>query len=426
MLEYPLGANIMKKILLTLFLAIFICLPTHSEVIHLSVDDAIDLALENNLDLKSKKKRAEELKQEIKIANALKNPSFQSNLYLARIARGNASQLGLALPIEVGKRGIRKKIAKTNLEIMENEIRASEHNLKIEIMRDYFNVLYSKSVVHILKEREQLFEDMKTISAQKAKGSEIDVMQADMKHQRQLALLNRAKADLLIAQFELNKAMNIKNSDTMYDTIETSLFPKNLAIMNLNLLPYQMIENTAMQYSYALAIADNNILKSEQEITQAKVKLIPDVTVAGGYAYLTGHQDIDSGSYIGIGSDIPLLYQYQPEIKRAKIVLERSKTEKDSFENQLKFTLKEDYNKFKYAKTNMNHYKKILDESRTVLRTYAEQYKKGQCSLLNLLQVETMHQENIREYIGAMRVYYESYLDLMQNVGHDILLSPDL
>lgn len=416
----------MKKIALILFLTIFICLPSYSEVIHLSMEDAIDLALENNLDLKSKKKRAEELKQEIRIANALKNPTFQSNLYLGRIARGNASQIGLALPIEVAKRGIRKKIAKTNLEIMENEIRASEHNLKIEIMKDYFNVLYSKSVVHVLQEREQLFEDMKTIAEKKANSSEIDIIQADMKHQRQIVLLNRAKSDLLIAQFELNKSMNIKNSDTMYDTIETSLFPKNLAILNLNLLPYQMIEDTAMKYSYALAIADNNIIKSEQEITKAKTKLVPDITLAGGYAYLTENHGINTGGYIGVGADIPLLYYYQPEIKRAKIILDRSKVEKDSFENQLKFTLKEDYNEFKYAKTNMNHYKKILDESRTVLETYSEQYKKGQCSLLNLLQVETMHQENIKEYIGAMRVYYESYLDLMLNVGHDILLSPDL
>ena len=46
--------------------------------------------------------------------------------------------------------------------------------------------------------------------------------------------------------------------------------------------------------------------------------------------------------------------------------------------------------------------------------------------LLNLLQVETAHQENVREYIGAIQVYYDAYLNLMQNVGHDILLDNEI
>ena len=42
-----------------------------------------------------------------------------------------------------------------------------------------------------------------------------------------------------------------------------------------------------MKYSYALSIAKSNIDKSKEEITLAKHKRIPDITVAGGYAYQT-------------------------------------------------------------------------------------------------------------------------------------------
>jgi len=419
----------MKKIVITLFLLFSICLPSSSQVVHITLDNAVNLALENNLDLKSKRKKAEELQQEIKIANALKNPRFESNFLIGRVTRGNSSQFGLSVPVEVAKRGIRKKIAQTNLDIVEKEIKASEHDIKIEIMKNYFNILYLKSVVLIFQEREKLFKNLKTIAEQKSKkyvNYDIDILQADMKYKRQLVYLNKAKADLLIAQFKLNDTINIKNSENMYDTIEESLFINDLSLLNLTLLPYQTIEDTAMKYSYSLAIAESNITKSEQEVTQAKRQRIPNLTIGGGTAYQTAHQtggDSLPGAYIAIGADIPILYSYSPDIKKAKIVLERSNIDKDSFENHLRYALKQDYNEFKYAKANMEHYKNILSESQKLMNTYSKRYEKGQTSLQNFIQVETMHQETLKDYIGAAQAYYDSYLNLMHNVGHDILMT---
>lgn len=379
--------------------------------------------------MKSKRKKAEELQQEIKIANALKNPRFESNFLIGRVTRGNSSQFGLSVPVEVAKRGIRKKIAQTNLDIVEKEIKASEHDIKIEIMKNYFNILYLKSVVLIFQEREKLFKNLKTIAEQKSKkyvNYDVDILQADMKYKRQLVYLNKAKADLLIAQFKLNDTINIKNSENMYDTIEESLFINDLSLLNLTLLPYQTIEDTAMKYSYSLAIAESNITKSEQEVTQAKRQRIPNLTIGGGTAYQTAHQtggDSLPGAYIAIGADIPILYSYSPDIKKAKIVLERSNIDKDSFENHLRYALKQDYNEFKYAKANMEHYKNILSESQKLMNTYSKRYEKGQTSLQNFIQVETMHQETLKDYIGAAQAYYDSYLNLMHNVGHDILMT---
>lgn len=422
----------MKKIIFAIiFIIIFTPLSVLAQIEHIALDKAVNIALENNLDLQSKRKKAEELKQDIKIANALKNPQFQSNFLMGKVTRGNSSQFGLAVPVEVGKRGFRKKAALINLKITENEIRAAEHDLKIQVMEAYFNILYMKSIVMILNEREKLFRSMKSIVEAKSKSpgyNNIDVLQNDMKYKKQLVLLNQAKANLLSAQFALNDAMNIKGSEVMYDTKESSLFEKDLAILNINLLPYQTIEDTAMEYSYSLSIAESMIDKSAAEVNIAKSKRIPDFTVGGGYAYQTSHQtggEALPGAYVGVNVDIPLLYFYNPEIKKAQIRLERSKIDKDSFENHLKFALKQDYNDFKYAKTNIVHYKEILRQSKTVLDMYQKRYEKGQASLLNLIQVENAYQETLKEYINAVQVYYEAYLNLMKNVGHDVLLPDD-
>ena len=63
----------MKKTIILLITLINIILPANAEIVKISADDAVHLALKNNLALQAKRKEIDILKQEIKIANALKN-----------------------------------------------------------------------------------------------------------------------------------------------------------------------------------------------------------------------------------------------------------------------------------------------------------------------------------------------------------------
>lgn len=413
----------MKKIITLLILAFITVLPASAEVVRISADDAVQLALEHNLALQSKRKEADILKQEVKIANALKNPQAQTNILMGSIAKTNSSQAGIALPVEIGKRGARKKTALAKLHLLENQIRQEELNLKIDVMSAYFDVVYMKTVVAIMKDREELFEGMVVLASSKPKSSvnyEIEKLQSDMKHKKQIILLNKAKADLLCAQFRLNEVLNLKNTKVMYDAREISLFQEHITLLDLDLPEYQTIEDIAMKFSYSIRISDDNITKSKAELIEARHKVIPDVTLAGGYAF-SGDGKTE-GAFVGGSLDLPILYSYKPEVNRAKIILERAKIDRVSFENKLKFALKEDYNRFKYAKENMNYYKDILKDSETIMKMAGERYAKGQTVLLNLFINENAHRETLNEYINAMQVYYRAYLDLMHNVGHDLLL----
>lgn len=414
----------MKK-LLTLIVIIFaLVAPANAEVVRISADEAVQLALENNLTLQSKRKEVDVLKQEVKMANALKNPQFQANILTGSISKANSSQVGVALPIEISKRGVRKKAALAKLNRIEDQIRQEELNLKIDVMSAYFDVVYMKTVVAILKQREELFKEMEIVANSKPKNSlnyEIEKLQSDMKHKKQVILLNKAKADLLCAQFHLNEVMNLKDaSKMMYDARETSLFQEHISLLAIDIPDYKTIEEIAMKYSYSIRISDDNIAISKAELSQAKHLVIPDLTVGGGYAYSSDGKT--QGAYIGGALDMPLLYTYRPEVNRAKIVLERAKIDRVSFENQLKFALKQDYNKFKYAKENMNYYKDILQDSETILQMSRDRYAKGQTVLLNVFINENAHREILNEYIDAMQIYYRAYLELMHNVGHDLLL----
>lgn len=420
-----------KKIIIFIVAFISISSPVYANVAKISLNDAIELALKNNLTLQAKRKDLEIAKQEVKIANSLKNPQFQSNFLMGKVTRGNSSQFGLMVPFEIAKRGVRKKAALANLKAIENSIKESEHNLKIDVMRAYFQVIYLKSVLIIMKDREELFEDMKFAANAKPASSpnyQIEVLQSDIKYKKQLIELNKSKAHLLAAQFYFNKVLNLENSQIMYDTEEDSLFD-DITILEFPIPTYDQIEKIAMVCSYSLRISDNYIEKSEYDVKVAEHKRIPDLTVGGGFAYQTARQtggEALPGAFVAGSFDVPILYSYRPEINKAKLTLEKTKMDKTAFENKLKITLKVNYNDLKYAKENMQYYKQILKESDTILQMASKRYKNGETNLMALMLNENSHQQILSEYIESISVYYDAYLDLMYNMGHDLMLNEEI
>ena len=55
-----------------------------------------------------------------------------------------------------------------------------------------------------------------------------------------------------------------------------------------------------------------------------------------------------------------------------------------------------------------------------------ERYRMGETALINLLMVENGHQALLNEYITAMDIYYGVYLNMMQNIGHDVFLEDEI
>lgn len=423
----------MKKIFICVLTLFVTALSVNAEIAKISVNDAVHMALSNNLELRAKRKDLEIARQEVRAANALKNPQIQSNFLFGKVTRGNSSQVGPVIPIEIAKRGVRKKAAEANLKAVENSVKEAEHKLKLDVMKSYFRILYLKSVLVIMKDREQLFKDMIDIAKAKPANSQdyqIELLQSDIKYKKQIVELNRVSATLLAAQFQFNKVLNLENTDVMYDIEESSLFDtSNVEILDIEIPSYDQIEKIALVCSYSLRISDNLIEKSEYDLESAKRKRIPDVSVGGGVAYQTSKQtggEALPGAFVSIGFDMPILYTFKPEIVKAETILEKTKTDKLSYENKLKMILKINYNDFKYAKENMKYYQDMIEESQKIVHMSSERYKKGQTTLMNVMLNENNHSQILHEYIDSIDVYYQAYLDLMYNMGHDLLLKEDI
>ena len=419
----------MKKVFITLALFIFSCLTvladTSSELAHseddkfkIGLQDAMNMALVGNIELQEQRKNLGISQNDIKAANALKNPQFQSNFLMGRIARGNSSQFGLSLPIEITKRGARKRSAEADLAYTENKIKDYEFKLKLRIRTAYFNLLLAKSDLEIMEERKLLLEDLYEIAKNRPKKSEnyeIDLLQADMRLKKQLIQINKAQANVRTAQYNFNRVLNLENNLTLYDTKESSLFDKSF-VAEINLPGYDELEAAAFGNRYDIKMAEAKILKAKRDISVAAKQRIPDLYLSGGYAFA---HDGTPGAYVGAGFDIPSLYLYTPEIKNAKLNYEKAQLEYNSIINITKNVIHTNHDKFIIAKENVEHYDSILKESAEILKLSKQRYKKGKTPLTSLIVVEHAHQELLNEYISAIGVYYNAYIALIQEIGVD-------
>lgn len=419
----------MKRFLIVLLAIIAINTPTfaadssnlaHSESDKhkITLEEAINMALEGNIELQEQRKNLGISKYGVKKANAFKNPQFQSNLLMGPIARGNSSQVGVMLPIEITKRGARKKAAIAELEYTENKIKDYEFKLKLRVRTSYFNLLVAKSELKILEERKELLEDLLEITKNRPKDApnyEIDVLQADMRLKKLLVQINRAQADIRTAQYNFNKVLNLANNLTLYDSKEDSVFGQEF-FTQLNLPTYEELESIAFENRYDIKMAEAKIIKAKNELSVVAKQRIPDLYLSGGYAFA---HDGTSGAYVGAGIDIPSLYLYTPEIKSAKLEYDKAQLEYNSIINITKNVIHTNHDKFIMAQENVEHYKNILAESTQILNLSKQRYKKGQTSLTNLIVVEHSHQELLNEFLDAMQAYYNSYMALLQELGRD-------
>ena len=83
------------------------------------LNEAIEAALKNNIDLQAEQININIAKNDIKKANRLQNPSFDAFYFLGAAGRSEPKQLGASQLIEIAKRSARKDLAKSNLELVQ-------------------------------------------------------------------------------------------------------------------------------------------------------------------------------------------------------------------------------------------------------------------------------------------------------------------
>ena len=431
----------MKKLLITLLLNICIVPFCYAVDVpeKVTLPQALDLAVQNNIDYKSAKIDVDIAKNKIKEANRLQNPDFNIFYNFGSAGRGNPQQIGLSETIEIAKRGARKKLAKSNLELTKQNVGYFEFDLKMDVREAYINLVEAKSILDTLEQQEELQEELLKIAKVRVKNHnapDIDVIQAEIALNQMITQVNSARVNVKKALSDFNKVIN--NPDNIvYDSMDNIFSEENnfqemmTPPPNFDFPSFDEIVQNAIRNRYDIQIAKQEIDVAEKNLTVTARQRIPDIQLTGGYAYQVGSYtdsgNFNNGAYAGASLvNIPLFYNYSPEIQNAALKLKQAELKYESSKNRAVKDVSAAYDRFLTAADNLNHYeKKIITGSEELIETSKNSYEAGKSDITSLIVMKQSYKSIIIGYTQALAEYYNSWTNFLREVNDEKFTLPE-
>ena len=423
----------MKKFLAVLFLILTAnaCFAIQEEQ-KIDLKGASDVALQTNPQIKLSKLDIDIARNNIFVADRLQNPSIHTFQNIPKAGVGNPQQIGLDYTIEILKRGKRKETAKTYSLAAIDSQKFLEYLLITDVKKSYINLLVKKSHLQILKEQEvlckELYERMEE-EVEKGNMPETEAIQAKIVLNRAIMYSNIARSEVISAQNYFNSVMNTSNIN--YDTKEDTLPVDYKTLMTVsptdNSINFNDIKNFALLHRYDLLAAKKEVQAAKNKLEAVKSQRIPDIELTGGYAYQTkgmsGDGHFQSGGYIGASLiNIPLLYNYSPEIENARIEIEKAELRYKDIEIDAIRNLTDAWEKFVIARTNLNFYNnELLNNSQELMSSSRKSLHNKEIDLTTFLVSKKLYLELIIGYQDTLGEYYTSFAELLKEINSNSL-----
>ena len=204
------------------------------------------------------------------------------------------------------------------------------------------------------------------------------------------------------------------NFDEMLTPLPTKDFPQISQIMQ-----------KALENRYDIQIAKQEVDVAEKNLTVIARQKIPDIALNSGFAYQNANHTEDGrfngGAYIGASLvNIPLFYNYSPEIQNAALKLQQAELKYESAKNKAEKDVTSAYDKFLIAAENLNYYEsKILTSSEELIEISKNAYETGKSDITSLIVMKQSYKSIIVGYTYALAEYYNSWTNFLREVNDE-------
>jgi len=170
-------------------------------------------------------------------------------------------------------------------------------------------------------------------------------------------------------------------------------------------------------------IAKHSIEAANKNLTVVIRQRVPDIEVSGGYGFqprqISESGKLESGAYLEAALvNIPLLYTYRPEIRNAKLEIQKAKLEYESIVNKAKKDIEIAYEKFVTAQLNLDRYNdSILKDSEQLFTLFEKTYSEQPLDFASMAAVEESYQDLIEEYSEALSDYYLGWINFLREIN---------
>ena len=326
-----------------------------------------------------------------------------------------------------------KKLAESNYKLAEKTLDYTTFDLKMDVREAYINLVAAKSILATLEQQMELQEELLQIANNRVKthnAPDIDSIQAEIALNQLITQVNTAKVNVNSALTNFNKVINAPNN-IIYDSNDKLFSEENNYKAMLTPPPdfdfpdFDEIVQKALSNRFDIKISKQEIDIAEKNLTVVSRQRIPDIQLTGGYAYMNGKYtdsgNFNNGAYAGASLvNIPLFYNYSPEIKNATLKLKQAELKYESVKNKAIKDVSAAYERFLTAADNLNHYEtKIVKGSEQLIETSKDSYEAGKSNITSLIVMKQSYKSIIIGYTQALADYYNSWTDFLREVNDE-------
>lgn len=400
----------------------------------ITLPEAIDYAMSHSLEIRGTRLNVPISQNNIKYANRLKNPYLQTFFNMGSAATDNPDYVGMVFPIELFKRGPRKKLAQSTLQLTQGQVALAEFTLRLDVRQAYINLVAAKSVLQISEQQKQLLQELLNIAQRKYEvgvAPLMDVVQAKMAVNQSLIQLNSARTDVLVARYKFNALIHACNFDSQEDSLPQH--EKFSALLtpgpSEKMMSFDCLTQIAMTKRLDIRNALQQVDMAKKNLTVTIRQRVPDIEVGGGFMFvppqLSTNGNGNTGALIiGNVNNIPLLYQYTPEIKNAMLQVQQSELAYENVRRDALMSLHSAYDRFNTAQINLNYYNDVLiAESFQFLFLARRSYEVGKTNITNYIYIEQSYRNILLAYTNALADYYNAWVSLLREVNDEGLKS---
>ncbi|WP_370477666.1 CusA/CzcA family heavy metal efflux RND transporter [Tamlana flava] len=365
----------------------------------LTVDDAINLAIENNAGLKSSSLKTDESKALIGSAFSFDKTSVYYSYDENNLAINNEplKVFGVSQDFKFPTVYFAdKKVNKAKFNLQQTHHNVALEALKRDVSSAYTNLVYAKSKAKTYMVLDSLYRQFEKASQRRFELGEtnyLEMISAKSKKKQLEMLFKQAQQDVVLAREQLKKL------------VQTDSF--SVADKTLKKLPLKTI---SVENNVGLSVYDNSSLYYKALNQKEKQNLLPDLSAE----YFQGTNSTLNTNIKGyqFGLKIPLFFSGNAsKIKATKLAQEASEAEKQDYKIKLNAEYQSLMAKLQQYEEAINYYEtqgKTLSEE--IIKTAERSFKEGEIDFFQYIQSMETATETKLTYFENLNAYNQTII----------------
>ncbi|HIB90006.1 TPA: TolC family protein [Candidatus Poribacteria bacterium] len=430
--------------LLVLFFLILLCTSTafaQDIATIFTLEESIQLAEKNNLQIRSVKKKLKQVKKEERIAKpfALPSISFTGNYtYFGELAKNVLPPfLPGAEPVEVtfgahrnfqaglafrqplfasGRHLYTYQSVKLNVQVAEEELKAQRNQLNFDVAQAFYGLLATMEFVKVSQSVVDLAEQQLSISQKlfdSGTSTNFDVLRAKVQLANAKSELIRAKNAILTAKDAFKNLLNIDQQDAI--GIQGDF---NLPTIKLDL--DQLIQTATKNRSELNRL--NYVRQiSEKEVARVKTNARPSLSLFSNYQ-LDENEKLSKMNRvwnIGLSLNYPIFDGLVTKalVQRAELNVEQLALQEEQTHDLIKFEVRSACLKLMEVQTLIEVQKETIEQAKEGVRLANLQYENGLITSVQLTDAQLALTQAKISRLLSLRDYAVGYANLQKAVG---------